>query len=56
MLIICLIILSISGLFRANNTHWPHVKALTNYFSYFVLQQTDLGIYDRGDNLDETYI
>lgn len=55
-LIALLIVLSICCLTRANNTHWPHVRALTNYFSYYVLEQTNLGIYDQGNNLDETYI
>lgn len=56
MLIVSLIILSISTLNVANDTHWPHVKALTNYFNYFALGQNGLSIYDRGNNVDETYI
>lgn len=56
MLIVCLIILSISNLQSSNNSHWAHVKALTNYFSYYALGQNNLGIYDQGDNVDETYI
>lgn len=51
-LIVFLIVLSVAGLYRANTTHYPHVRALTNYFSYYVLEQTELSIYDRGNNLD----
>lgn len=41
---------------QANSTHWPHVKAITNHFSYYALGNTELGIYDRGNNVDETYL
>jgi hypothetical protein len=55
-LIVCLIVLSLSTVDRLRNSQWTHVRVLTNCFNVLASGQSDMSIYDRGDNIDETII